>query len=170
MGRRAAGAGERVLSVRQNLSPLVSGGTLSPDIADLGAWGATIANATVVPRSSLGMDVQGNILYAAGMSALPVDLGQALITTGAVTAMELDINPEWVQLALAPNAGGPLVAGVPGQNRPADQYLAGWTATSSRSSPPTDRRLSTLDTELSGTQSAPWPLRAGVTPCGPEPR
>jgi hypothetical protein len=119
--------GERVLSVRQNLLPLVSGGKLSPDIADVGAWGATIAHATVVARSSLGEDAQGNILYAASMSALPVDLGQALIAAGAVTAMQLDINPEWVQLALTPNAGGPLAAAVPGQNRPADQYLAGWT-------------------------------------------
>jgi len=119
--------GERVLSVRQNLLPLISDGKLSPDIADVGAWGATIAHAATVARSSLGEDAQGNILYAASMSALPVDLGQALITAGAVTAMQLDINPEWVQLALAPSAGAPLVAAVPGQNRPADQYLAGWT-------------------------------------------
>ena len=61
------------------------------------------------------------------MAALPVDLGNALLAAGAVTAMQLDINPEWVQLALAPGAGAPLVSGVPGQHRPADQYLLGWT-------------------------------------------
>ena len=119
--------GERVLSVRQNLLPLISGGKLSPDISNIGAWGATLANATVAARSSLGEDAAGNIFYAASMFALPVDLGDALIAAGAVRAMQLDINPEWVQLALAPSAGAPLVAAIPGQNRPADQYLVGWT-------------------------------------------
>ena len=70
---------------------------------------------------------RGDILYAGSMSALPIDMGSALITAGAISAMELDINPEWVQLALAPSPGGPLAAGVPGQHRPADQYLVGWT-------------------------------------------
>ncbi len=119
--------GEHVLSVRQNLLPLITGGHLSPQITAADAWGSTIGNAVAVARSSLGMDVQGNILYAAGMSATPADLGAALLASGAVTAMELDINPEWIQLALAPSAGAPLVPGVPGQNRPADQYLVGWT-------------------------------------------
>ena len=41
--------------------------------------------------------------------------------------MELDINPEWVQLDAAARPGGPLSAGVPGQHRPATQYLTGWT-------------------------------------------
>jgi hypothetical protein len=41
--------------------------------------------------------------------------------------MELDINPEWVQLDTAPWPGGPLSPGVPGQHRPASQYLIGWT-------------------------------------------
>jgi hypothetical protein len=41
--------------------------------------------------------------------------------------MELDINPEWVQCDLASMARGSLVAMVPGQSRPANQYLVGWT-------------------------------------------
>ena len=41
--------------------------------------------------------------------------------------MELDINPEWVQLDTARSPGGPLTAAVPGQFRPASQYLTGWT-------------------------------------------
>ena len=41
--------------------------------------------------------------------------------------MELDINPEWVQLDAARSPGGPLAAEVPGQHRPANQYLTGWT-------------------------------------------
>ena len=61
------------------------------------------------------------------MSATPYDLADALARTGARIAMELDINPECVQLDTARRPGGPLAATVPGQNRPADQYLVGWT-------------------------------------------
>jgi len=41
--------------------------------------------------------------------------------------MELDIDLEWVQLDVAHRPGGPLTAEVPGQSRPAGQYLVGWT-------------------------------------------
>ena len=40
--------------------------------------------------------------------------------------MELDINPEWVQLDVASRPGGPLRAAIRGQNRPANQFLLGW--------------------------------------------
>jgi len=66
-------------------------------------------------------------MYAASMSATPYDLADALARSGARIAMELDINPEWVQLDTARRPGGPLAAAVPGRNRPADQYLVGWT-------------------------------------------
>ena len=61
------------------------------------------------------------------MSTTPADLAAALARSGARTAMELDINPEWVQLDTASRPGAPLIAAVPGQVRPAGQYLAGWT-------------------------------------------
>jgi hypothetical protein len=80
-----------------------------------------------VARSALGQDAQGNIVYAAGMHALPTDLAQALIAVGVTDAMELDINAEWVQLAFAGSAGGRLSPAIPGQHRPAAQYLTGWT-------------------------------------------
>jgi hypothetical protein len=120
-------AGEAVVSVRQNLPPLVVGGQPSPNIGDVSAWGATLGGGTTVARSALGEDAQGNILYAGGISLQPSDLAAALVNSGAVTAMELDINPEWVQLDWAAAPGGPLSAGIPGQNRPADQYQEGWT-------------------------------------------
>ena len=120
-------AGLPVASVRQNLAPLVSGGQPSPQIADVPVWGATLGGGTTVARSALGQDAGGDLLYAASMSAVPADLAGALISAGATTAMELDINPYWVQLATAPTPGAPLVAQVPGQNRPADQCQVGWT-------------------------------------------
>jgi hypothetical protein len=61
------------------------------------------------------------------MSAVPADLAYALASRGAQIAMELDINPEWVQLDVARTPGGPLTAAIPGQDRPATQYLEGWT-------------------------------------------
>ena len=118
---------EHVSSVRQNLFPLVTGSQLSPSIADIASWGARFKGEDMVARSALGEDKNGNILYAASMLALPSDVGTALIDAGATNAMELDINPEWVQLAFAARAGDQLRAGVPGQNRPANQYLVGWT-------------------------------------------
>jgi hypothetical protein len=61
------------------------------------------------------------------MSTVPVDLSSALTAAGAATAMELDINPEWVQMDTAVTPGAPLAAQIPGQNRPANQCQTGWT-------------------------------------------
>jgi hypothetical protein len=119
--------GEGVASVRQNLPPLVSSGQLSPEIGNWTAWGATLGGVPRVPRSALGEDSNGDLLYAAGMAALPVDLATALVSAGVTTAMELDINPGTVQLDTASAPGAPLVARIPGQNRPADQCQVGWT-------------------------------------------
>ena len=119
--------GEQVASVRQNLAPLVANGQPAPQIADIGAWGATLGGGSAVARSALGQDAAGDLLYAGSMSALPADLAGALVGAGTTTAMELDINPEWVQLSVAAAPGGPMTPGVPGQNRPANQYQLGWT-------------------------------------------
>ena len=78
-------------------------------------------------RSALGENASGELMYAASMSASPAGLAVALVRSGARIGMELDINPEWVQLDTARAPGGPLTAAVPGQVRPASQYLAGWT-------------------------------------------
>jgi hypothetical protein len=119
--------GEQVASVRQNLQPLVTGGVPNPVVGDVAAWGAMLGPGPAVPRSGLGEDARGDLLYAAGMALVPADLATALVDAGAVNAMQLDINPEWIQADAAPTGGGPLSALVPGQNRPADQYQAGWT-------------------------------------------
>jgi hypothetical protein len=120
-------AGAAVYSVRQCLPPLVSGGQPSPTVGEIGAWGATLGGGNLTARSAVGIDARGDLLYAGSMSALPSDMADALVSAGAVTAMEFDINPEWVQADTAPSPGGPLSAAIPNQVRPADQYLAGWT-------------------------------------------
>jgi hypothetical protein len=119
--------GEAVYSVRQNLRPLVLNGRPTAASADWTMWGATLGGGAYVARSAIGQDAAGDLMYAASMSAVPADLAAALAGHGARIAMELDINPEWVQLDAAGAPGGALIAEIPGQYRPADQYLAGWT-------------------------------------------
>jgi hypothetical protein len=120
-------AGAAVYSVRQCLPPLVAGGRASPTAGNISAWGAVLGGGELTARSAVGIDARGDLLYAGSMSALPSDMARALVRAGAVTAMQFDINPEWVQADTAPFPGGPLSPAVPGQNRPADQYLTGWT-------------------------------------------
>jgi hypothetical protein len=126
-GQSVPTPGEQVASVRQNLPPLVVNGQPSSTVGVVGDWGATLGGGAAVARSAVGEDAQGNIIYVGGMSLVPADLAAALVAGGAVTGMELDINPEWVQFDAAANVGGPLSALLPGQSRPADQYQVGWT-------------------------------------------
>jgi Phosphodiester glycosidase len=125
-GHGVPAPGEAVYSVRQNLPPLVLDGRPTAAAADWGLWGATLGGGEYVARSALGQDAAGHLVYAASMSASPADLAVALARAGARTAMELDINPEWVQLDVASRPGGPLRVAIRGQNRPADQFLLGW--------------------------------------------
>src|SRR5260370_18751093 len=115
--------GQAVYSVRQNLQPLVMDSKPTGAASDWGLWGSTLGGGEYVARSAVGQNASGDLIYAASMSAAPADLAMALARSGARIAMELDINPEWVQLDVARQPGGPLRAAVPGPNRPADQYL-----------------------------------------------
>jgi len=125
-GHGVPGRGEAVYSVRQNLTPLVLNGKPTPAAADWSVWGATLGGGEFVARSALGQGADGDLEYAASMSASPADLAVALTRAGARVAMELDINPEWVQLDVARRPGGPLRAAIGGQSRPANQFLEGW--------------------------------------------
>jgi hypothetical protein len=121
-------AGQPSWDVRQNLPALlVSNGRPTAQSAQWRQWGGTVGGVEYVARSALGQAATGELVYAASMSASPADLAWALASSGAQVGMELDINPEWIQLDVASTPGGPLRAAVPGQHRPAGQYLAGWT-------------------------------------------
>lgn len=117
-------AGHPVASVRQNLHLLVSGGRAAADVDAIADWGATIQGAVVVARSALGIDGQGNMIWAGSTAATPRALAEALIAVGAQRAMELDINPYWVcAFSFTPTAQIPLLAG---QHRPVGTYLTPW--------------------------------------------
>ena len=115
------------LNVRQNLQPLITQGQVSPRVDDIAAWGFTFGGGTRVARSGLGEDAAGNIIYEASLSTLPADLAGALLSVGAVNAMQLDINPATLQMDTATTPGGPLMAQIPGQQHRSDQCQVGST-------------------------------------------
>jgi hypothetical protein len=83
---------------RQNLSPLVANGTLTAAAlsSDEFIWGSPLNNVPLQPRTALGIDVRGNLVYVATMSDVsPALVGRALLAAGAVEGMQLDINPFW---------------------------------------------------------------------------
>ena len=115
------------LNVRQNLQPLIAQGQVSPQAGDIAVWGFTYGGGTRVARSGLGEDAARNIIYVASMSTLPADLADALLSVGAVNAMQLDINPATLQMDAASTPGGTLTARIPGQQHPSDQCQVGST-------------------------------------------
>ena len=84
-----------VLMARQNLTLLVSGGRPTPATADNARWGLTLGGVPAVWRSAIGIDEHGNLLYAAAPFQTAASMAAVMVRLHAVTAMELDINPEW---------------------------------------------------------------------------
>ena len=87
-----------VVGVRQNLVLLVDNGQVVPavDSSDNNLWGVTVDNRYFVWRSGVGITADGNIVYAMGPALSVRTLAELLHRAGAVRAMELDINTEWV--------------------------------------------------------------------------
>jgi hypothetical protein len=108
----------QVVSVRQNLLPLVADGRPTPRAASARwqAWGSTCGAASCGPavpgiehqwRSGLGITADGALVYVAGPALDPLQLAQLLVRAGAVRGMQLDINPHWpVFVTYDPPAGG----------------------------------------------------------------
>ena len=124
--------GRKYVSVRQNAIPLVSGGKV-PSTVDGNpdpTWGYTFDHSWYVSRSALGIDASGNVLFGGAASLSVRALAEAMKAAGAVRAMELDINPEWVCAFLYthPDAKHPdqvsVHALLPDQQRPAGTFLS----------------------------------------------
>jgi len=90
--------GPEVVSVRQNLVPLVDGGRVNPTCATGGTaeWGSTVGQAAYIHRSGFGVTAQGAEVYVGGPALSVCSLGEILRSAGVVRGMELDINPAWV--------------------------------------------------------------------------
>jgi hypothetical protein len=118
-----------VLSVRQNLQPLVTDGLVNPACAAGGRdkWGDTLGQAAYIDRSGFGITADGHEIYVAGPALSACGLGQVLADAGVVRGMELDINPQWVNGAyFTPDPAGGAPVGhklYPSEHASPDHYL-----------------------------------------------
>gem|GEM_PF-303267 len=119
-----------VASVLQNAVLLVNNGQIAPSATytDNAIWGYTLGGGYVVPRSGVGVTADGALVYVAGPALTARSLAESLQRAGAVRAMTLDINPEWVTFNFYSHPPGrPLdVTGTklyPQMQRSADRYL-----------------------------------------------
>lgn len=85
---------KQVVALRQNLGMLVDGGAPTAAASSPGSWGASVAGVATA-RGAVGVDANGGLVWAGGRLS-PLDLANALVSAGAVRAMQLDINPDWV--------------------------------------------------------------------------
>ncbi len=106
-----------VSSVRQNLDLVVDGGRPVPglDANDTTRWGFTLGNRVYVWRSGVGVTADGALVYVAGPDLNITDLADVLVRAGAVRAMELDINTDWVNFSTyAPSSPAGLASAADG--------------------------------------------------------
>ncbi len=120
-----------IKAVRQNLVLIVDNGQLNPQLQenDTTAFGATLGNNVYVWRSGVGVTADGALVYAGGPAMSIIALARTLQSAGAVRAMEMDINTDWVSaFTYQPNttvAGNPIegVKLLDGMTHDGSQYL-----------------------------------------------
>lgn len=126
-----------VVSIRQNLDLLVDHGKSVPGLnaSDTTQWGFTLGNQIYVSRSGVGITADGALVYVGGPNLNITDLANLLVRAGAVRAMELDINPDWVNYAtfnpssptgLASPANGTDLLPLADMSGPASRYFESW--------------------------------------------
>jgi hypothetical protein len=102
MGRwnREVGMSTQTAYVRQELTPLIDNGVVNPLTKNPNCqtyWGKTLRGLGCTPwRSGVGITAIGDLVYASGNYLNPFQLAVILRQAGAVRAMQLDINPEWI--------------------------------------------------------------------------
>ena len=121
---QGASAPANVSFAKQNLPLIIDHGKLNPNLSNGPQWGFTVNNAVRVWRSGVGIDRQGNLIYAAANFQTVGSLAQILKRAGAVRALELDINQDWVSFITykRPGAGDPSNL-LPDMFRSPDRYL-----------------------------------------------
>jgi hypothetical protein len=87
-----------VAGVRQNLHLIVAHGRVPSTVDDNveSSWGATLGGGYYVWRSGIGITSDGRVIFAYGPALNVRELAEVLRHAGAVTAMQLDINPDWM--------------------------------------------------------------------------
>ncbi len=116
--------GPTVVMARQNLPLLVDNASPTPGTANNAAGGLTLHGAPAVWRSAVGIDKNGNLIYAAAPAQTAASLAQVMVQLHCVRAMELDINPEWPIFVTyaGPGAQGPHLE-VPNPNQIPGRFL-----------------------------------------------
>ena len=120
-----------IKAVRQNLVLIVDNGQLNPGLkeSDNSDFGATLGGNVYVWRSGVGVTADGALIYAGGPAMSIIALARTLQSAGAVRAMEMDINTDWVSaFTYAPNTtvpGNPIegVKLLPNMTHDGSQYL-----------------------------------------------
>jgi len=123
-----------VASVRQNLDLIVNNGRTVPGLLanDNSQWGATLGGAFYVWRSGIGVTRDGALVYVGGPSLAISSLADLLVDAGAVRAMELDINTDWVQYSTytgrpnAPVSGANGTSLLPNMTEAPSVYFESW--------------------------------------------
>jgi hypothetical protein len=118
----------QVVSVRQNLTPLVAGGRPTRLAATkhwLEEWGDTCSATSCghgLPgvehqwRTGMGITADGALVYVYGPALDPLQLAQLLVRAGVVRGMEFDINPYWPFFVTYDPPAGTLAAPSNGSN------------------------------------------------------
>jgi Phosphodiester glycosidase len=117
----------QVVGVRQNLHLIVINGHVpsSVDYNVEASWGATLGGNYYVWRSGIGITSDGRVIFVYGPELDVRDLASLLQRAGAVTAMELDVNPDWMsyEYYLHNQRANPTPVNLlPNQVQPADRY------------------------------------------------
>ncbi len=90
----------KVRFVRQELAPLVDRRVVNPLTRSRncqGVWGRTVSVPRCAPwRSGVGVTASGDLVYVSGDRLTPLQLAVLLRDAGAVRAMQLDVNRQWI--------------------------------------------------------------------------
>jgi hypothetical protein len=117
---------KQVCGVRQNLHLIVAGGHVpaSVDSNVTTTWGATLGGGYYVWRSGIGITKDGHVIFVYGPELNVRELAELLKHAGAVSAMELDINPDWMSYMYYLHGSGGIkpVNLLPNQLQPPNRY------------------------------------------------
>ncbi|MFO0665988.1 MAG: hypothetical protein U0174_18700 [Polyangiaceae bacterium] len=81
-----------IISMRQNLDPLLDGGVVNPSGRNL--WGFTLPGTSMqTERSGICVTQTGHLIYAWGDDVSATTLGKAMKMAGCAYGMHLDMNP-----------------------------------------------------------------------------
>ncbi len=112
---------------RQSLTPILWNGKLNPLLdtdPNSVQWGYTLGGVTYTPRTGVGVDAHGNVMFVVASDATVISLAQILKHIGAVRGMEYDINPEWHTMITYSHKNGLGAQMVePQDQQTADRYL-----------------------------------------------